>query len=57
MGRTHFYPEFSVAWHQQIERALTVMPTEAKRLAVKRGIYKELQERRTKTAGVKQTDD
>jgi len=57
LGRTHFYPEFSVAWHQQIERALTVMPTEAKRLAVKRGIYKELQERRTKTAGVKQTDD
>jgi spermidine synthase len=57
LGRTHFYPEFSAIWHQQIERALTVIPTEAKRLVVKRGIYKELQERRTKMSGLKLTDD
>jgi len=53
LGRTHFYPEYSTDWHQQIERALSLMPTKVKKLVLKRRVYRELQERKTKLPGLR----
>jgi spermidine synthase len=57
LGRTHFYPDYSTDWHQQIERALSLMPTKVKKMALKRRVYRELQERKTRLYGLRLTDE
>jgi spermidine synthase len=57
LGRTHFYPEYSTNWHQQIERALSLIPAKEKRLALKQRVYREMQERKTRLPDLSLTDE
>jgi spermidine synthase len=57
LGRTHFYPEYSTGWHQQIERGLSLIPTKVKKLALKRRVYRELQERKARLPGLRLTNE